>query len=390
MDVQIAIVGAGPAGLFLSHLLDQAGISCVVLENRSRAYIEARTRAAVLEQRTMDLMEHLGLGARMWQDGIPQEGIELRFARTRYRVPLSEMTNGAIMMFYSQQEVVKDLLAARLAKGGEVIFEATDAVIRDIDSARPSVLYVKDGTERTVTCDFVVGCDGFHGVSRQSMPSGMIKEFNQELPFAWLGLLANVPPSTKEVIFARHTNGFAMHSIRPGGVSRLYLQVAPSERIENWSDDRIWSELHERLAIDEDWSLAEGPIVDKSVIPLHSFVAEPMQHGRLFLAGDAAHIVPPVAAKGLNLAVADVLQLSRGFTSYYKDGNKQELSAYTSVALERIWHTMYFSWDMSEMMHKMNDNMYQDRIQLAKLRYIRNSPHFAKAFCDSYFGLTHA
>jgi p-hydroxybenzoate 3-monooxygenase len=384
---QVGIVGAGPAGLFLSHLLHLAGIESIVLEDRTREYVEHRVRAGVLEQGTVDLMRETGLADRMDVEGLVHHGIEIRFAGRSFRVPMSELAGGRAITIYGQQEVVKDIIAARLAAGGTIEFGVEDVRIEGIDSDRPSIQYRRDGEEHVIGCDFVAGCDGFHGVSRGVIPAGVLTEYHHEFPFAWLGILAAVAPSTEELIYARHDDGFALHSLRSPSVSRLYIQVDPTEDIEDWSDDRIWEQLRIRLAV-EGWELHDGPVIEKNIAPMRSFVVEPMHFGRLFLAGDAAHIVPATGAKGLNLAVADVFVLSRALTDWYRNGSGDLLDAYTETCLRRVWRAQDFSNYMSAMLHRYpGDDAFRDRLQLARLETLTVSGPAAQALAMSYTGL---
>ena len=333
LRTQVGIVGAGPAGLVLAHLLKRAGIDSVVLENRSRDYVEQRVRAGVLEQGTVDLLDELGLAERLHREGLVHHGIELRFDGRRHRIPLTELTGGRAITVYGQQELVKDLIAARLAAGDPVVFEVEDVRLADLGTDRPRVHFrAAGGGARELACDFVAGCDGFHGVSRPAIPAGALRVFQRNYPFAWLGILAAVAPSTDELIYARHERGFALHSLRSPEVSRLYIQVDPDEEIARWPDERIWEELRVRLATDDGWVLRDGPVLEKSIAVHHSFVVEPMQHGRLFLAGDAAHIVPPTGAKGLNLAVADVRVLARALDRWYRRARSKGSRATPSAA----------------------------------------------------------
>jgi len=385
--IQVGIVGAGPAGLFLSHLLHVAGIDSVVLENRSREYVEHRVRAGVLEQGTVDLMRETGLAGRMDREGLVHRGIEMRFAGRSFRIPLSDLAGGRTITIYGQQEVVKDLVAARLAAGGDIRFEVEDVRIDGVDGDRPTINYRHDGEEHLVECDFVAGCDGFHGVSRGAIPPGILTEYHHEFPFAWLGILAAVAPSSEELIYARHELGFALHSLRSRSVSRLYIQVDPTAKIDDWPDDRIWEQLRIRLAT-EGWELHDGPVIEKSIAPMRSFVVEPMQFGRLFLAGDAAHIVPATGAKGLNLAVADVLVLSRALLDWYRDGSRSGLDAYTDTCLRRVWRAQDFSNYMSAMLHRYpGHDPFRDRLQLAQLEALTVSEPAAQALARNYTGL---
>jgi p-hydroxybenzoate 3-monooxygenase len=386
-ETQVGIVGAGPAGLVLSHLLDAAGIESIVLEDRSREYVEHRVRAGVLEQGTVDLLCDHGLGDRLRREGLVHHGIELRFDRRRHHIPLTELANGRSITIYGQQEIVKDLIAARLAKGRPIEFEVEDVSLEDLDTYRPSIRYRQDGADHEIVCDFVAGCDGFHGVSREAIPAGVLTEYDHEYPFAWLGVLATVAPSVDVVTYASHERGFALHSLRSPSISRLYLEVDPSEDAAAWPDGRIWKELSLRLATDDGWSLREGPIVEKQIAPMRSFVVEPMQYGRLFLAGDAAHIVPATGAKGLNLAVADVRLLARAIAEWYATGSKERLEAYSSECLRRVWRAEDFSWFMSTMLHRGGRDGFSYRLQLARLRYVTSSEAAARSLAENYVGL---
>jgi p-hydroxybenzoate 3-monooxygenase len=385
-STQVGIVGAGPAGLFLSHLLHLAGIDSIVVEDRTRDYVEHRVRAGVLEQGTVDLMRDTGLSDRMDREGLVHRGIEIRFDGRRFRVPMSDLAGGRAITIYGQQEVVKDLIAARLAAGGDIRFEVDDVRIEGIDGS-PSIRYSRDGQEHIIECDFVAGCDGFHGVSRATIPAGVLTEYHHEFPFAWLGILAAVAPSTDELIYARHDLGFALHSLRSPSISRLYIQVDPTEDIDDWPDDRIWEQLRIRLATDG-WELRDGPVIEKNIAPMRSFVVEPMQFGRLFLAGDAAHIVPATGAKGLNLAVADVFVLARAFTEWYARGAAHLLEQYSATCLRRVWRAQEFSNYMSAMLHRYpGDDPFRDRLQLARLETLTVSEPAARALAVNYTGL---
>ena len=335
MRTQVAIVGAGPAGLLLSHLLAQQGVDSVVLENRDRGYVEKRIRAGVLEQGTVDLLCAAGVGDRLRREGLIHHGIELRFEGEGHRIALSELTGGRAITIYGQQEVVKDLIRARLEAGGQILFEAEAVGVDEVESSRPIVRYRHGGKIHKLRCDLVAGCDGFHGVCRAVIPEGARTVYEKEYPFAWLGILAAVPPSTDELIYAYHDHGFALHSLRSPELTRLYLQCRPDEVIENWPDERIWQELHARLAT-PGWTLKEGPVLEKGITAMRSFVVEPMQYGRLFLAGDAAHIVPPTGAKGMNLAVADVRVLAEDVSEWYRTGRTDLLEGYSSTCLRRV------------------------------------------------------
>jgi len=380
---QVAIVGAGPAGLLLSHLLHREGIRSVVIESRTREEIEATIRAGVLEQGTVDLLVQSGVGERLKREGFEHEGIYLRFGGRTHRIALKELTGRAITV-YAQHEVIKDLVAARLADGGEIHFGVKDAALYDLDTDTPKVRY-DHGKE--ISCDFVAGCDGFHGVSRPSIPSRHRHEFARTYPFGWFGILVEAPPSTDELIYAHHERGFALVSTRSPQIQRLYFQCDPEDQVRNWPDARIWEELHARLENGEGWKLAEGRIFQKGVIAMRSFVVEPLRHGRLFLAGDAAHIVPPTGAKGLNLAVNDVRLLASAFSSYFKSGKEDALHAYSPEALRRVWRAEYFSWWMTSMLHRFRDDTpFQHRVQLAELQYVVSSRAKALTLAENYVG----
>jgi p-hydroxybenzoate 3-monooxygenase len=387
MRTQVGIVGAGPAGLLLSHLLHLEGIESVVLEARSREYVEQRVRAGVLEHGTVELLRQTGLAGRLDREGIVHHGIELRFGGRGHRIALTDLTGGRSIWIYGQQEVVKDLIDARLAAGAEIHFEVQNLEMEGIDSESPSLTYELGGGRHRLDCDVIGGCDGFHGVSRGSIPNGVLREYRYEFPFAWLGILATVPPSTEELIYARHDRGFALHSLRSPELSRLYLQVAPDENLDEWPDDRIWEELRIRLGM-EGWSLADGPIIEKGVAGMRSFVVEPMQCGRLFLAGDAAHIVPATGAKGLNLAVADVRVLARALTAWYRTGSTDLLDSYSSQCLGRVWRVQDFSAWMSSMLHRYpDDDGMQSKLQLARLEWVTSMEAASRSLAENYVGL---
>jgi p-hydroxybenzoate 3-monooxygenase len=384
---QVGIVGAGPAGLVLSHLLHLQGIESIVIENRSRQYVEERVRAGVLEQGTVDLLTEMGVGERMKREGLVHYGIELRFEGRGHRIDFQELTGGKGITIYAQHEVLKDLNNARIATGGQVFFEMEDVAIYDLNDANPKIRYWKDGSEHELVCDFIAGCDGFHGICRPTIPAGVLTEYEREYPFGWLGILADAPPSTKELIYAYHDRGFALHSMRTPQIGRLYLQCNPDEDIDAWSDERIWQELQTRLA-SEGWKLTEGPILQKGITGMRSFVVEPMQYGRVFLAGDSAHIVPPTGAKGLNLAVADVRVLARALARYYEMGSTSLLNEYSRTCLRRVWKVQRFSWWMTSMLHRFPDeNPFDRRRQLAELDYVTSSRAAAKTLAENYVGL---
>jgi len=382
---QVGTVGAGPAGLLLSHLLAQQGIESVVLERHSREHVEHRVRAGVLEYGSAETLREAGVGGRMDAQGLVHEGTQLRFGLRNHRIDFTELTGRSIVV-YGQQEVVKDLIAARLAVGGDIRFEVEQVALADLDSARPQVTFVQDGAAGSLECDFVIGADGFHGVSRGYLPEPVVYE--RSYPFAWLGVLAEAPPSSHELIYARHTNGFALHSMRSPTVIRTYLQVSPDEDLAAWPDERIWAELHTRLTDDAGFTLTEGPLLDKNITPMRSFVATPMQHGRLFLAGDAAHIVPPTGAKGMNLAVADVRLLSRALGGYYAEAREDLLAAYTETALRRVWLATHFSWWMTSMLHRNpHEDAFGEQLALTQLNYVTSSRAMATALAENYTGL---
>jgi p-hydroxybenzoate 3-monooxygenase len=387
LRTQVGIVGAGPAGLVLSHLLYLQGIESIVVENRSRQYVEERVRAGVLEQGTIDLLTEMGVGERMKREGLVHYGIELRFGGRGHRIDFKELTGGKGIMIYAQHEVLKDLNDARIATGGRVLFEVEDVSVHNFEGRIPKIRYKKDGEEYEITCDFIAGCDGFHGICRPSIPAGVCSEYDRIFPFGWLGILAEVRPSSEELIYTYHDHGFALHSMRTPQISRLYLQCKPDEDIANWSDDRIWQELQIRMA-SNGWKLTEGPIVQKGVTGMRAFVVEPMQYGRLFLAGDSAHIVPPTGAKGLNLAVADVQVLARGLKGFYSTGNRDLLDRYSEICLRRVWKVQRFSWWMTSMLHRFpEDHPFDRRRQLAELDYVTSSRAAALTLAENYVGL---
>ena len=380
-------MGAGPAGLVLSHLLYLHGIESVVVESRSREYVEERVRAGVLEQGTVDLLAQMGVGERMKKEGLVHYGIELRFGGHGHRIDFQDLTCGKGITIYAQQELLKDLNNARIATGGRVHFEVQDASVQEIDSSRPKIRYRKDGVSFELDCDFIAGCDGFHGICRPSIPAGVLTEFERVYPFAWLGILADAPPSSKELVYSYHERGFALLSMRTPQTSRLYLQCKVDDEIELWDDERIWKELQTRLATDR-WKLTEGRILQKGVTGMRSFVVEPMQYGRLFLAGDSAHIVPPTGAKGLNLAVADAWRLASALEKFYAQGRRDLLDGYSSACLLRVWRVQRFSWWMTSMLHRSPDgNSFDQRRQVAELEYLTSSRAAAQALAENYVGL---
>jgi p-hydroxybenzoate 3-monooxygenase len=385
---QIGIVGAGPAGLVLAHLLHLQGIESVVIEMRRRKYIEERVRAGLLEQGTVDLLIETGVGERLQRECLTHHGIELRFNRRGHRIDFNELTGGKTVTIYAQQEVIKDLVAARLAACLPIIFEAEDVSVHGFDGAKPSIRFRAAGKSEELHCDFIAGCDGFHGVCRPSIPPGVLTEFNREYPFAWLGILAQAPPSSDELVYTYSERGFALLTMRTREISRLYLQVPFDEDIEAWPDDRIWSELRSRTAAEGDWELSEGAIFQKNIAPMRSYVVEPMQFGKLFLAGDAAHIVPPTGAKGLNLAVADIRIMSKAFKEFYTTGKTDLLERYSETCLRRVWKAQRFSWWMTSMLHRFDtDNAFDQRRQIAELDYVTSSRAAMTTLAENYVGL---
>jgi len=388
MRTQIGIVGAGPAGLFLSLLLQRLGIESVVLELHTRKYIEERIRAGVLEQGTVDLMHELGLGERLKRHGLQHGGIELRFNGNGHRIDFRELTGGKCVTIYAQHEVIKDLIAARLAANQPIIFEAEDVSVHGLESASPTIHFRANGAAHELQCDFIAGCDGFRGICRTSVPTGALQTYDRDYPFGWLGILAQAPPSSHELIYANHNRGFALLSMRSPEISRLYLQCEPDEDLALWPDERIWQELHRRLATQDGWKLTEGPIMQKGVTGMRSFVTEPMQFGKMFLAGDAAHIVPPTGAKGLNLAVADVRVLARALGEFYQSKKTELLNRYSEICLRRVWKVQRFSWWMTSMLHRFaNDNPFDQRRQIAELDYVTSSRAAAQTLAENYVGL---
>jgi p-hydroxybenzoate 3-monooxygenase len=387
---QVGIIGAGPSGLLLSHLLHLNGIDSVILEARSRQYVEERVRAGVLEQGTVDLLSDTGLGDRLQREGLVHHGIELRFDGRGHRIALSDLSGGRSIWIYGQREVVKDLIDARLEAQGTIHFEVDDVKLSGIDSSSPVLNYQKDGRDYELNCDFIAGCDGFHGVSRESIPAGVLQTYHHLYPFGWLGILAAVAPSTEELIYAYHDRGFALHSLRSPEISRLYLQVEPDEDINNWPDDRIWQELSIRMATDDGWTLKTGPVLEKGITPMRSFVVEPMQYGRLFLAGDAAHIVPATGAKGLNLAVHDVHKLAEALIGWYGEDSDELLEQYSTNCLDRVWRVQDFSSFMSLMLHRYSDDDgFRSRLQRAQLKYVCSSEAASRSLAENYVGLPH-
>ena len=386
MRTQVGIVGAGPAGLMLAHLLSLQGIESIVIESRTRSYIEHRVRAGVLEQGSADLLDAAGAGQRMHSEGLVHHGIVLRFRGDDHRIDFGALTGGRGITVYGQQEIVKDLTAIRLSAGHPILFEVSDVHLHDTRSEHPWIGFLLGGASIRIDCDVIAGCDGFHGVSRASIPRKQLTTYEREYPFAWLGILAGVAPSSEELVYCHHERGFALLSMRSPSVSRLYLQVKADERIGDWTDARIWDELGTRLA-SHGWSLHDGPITEKGITPMRSFVVEPMQHGRLFLCGDAAHIVPPTGAKGMNLALRDVSILAEALTAWYQSGDTTLMDAYTAHCLRRVWRAQHFAWWMTSMLHRFPDgDPSQEQLQLAQLDYTVNSPAAAKSLAENYVG----
>ena len=387
MKTQIAIIGAGPSGLLLAQLLAHKGIDTVILEAKSPDYVLSRIRAGVLEQGMTDLLREAGAGARMEREGHVHHGFALTFAGRQERIDISGPTGGRSVTVYGQTEVTRDLMEAREAEGGITIYDAQDVQLHDIYTDKPRVTFVKDGEKVTLECDYIAGCDGFHGVSRKSVPKEAIKTFERVYPFGWLGILSHVPPVSEELIYANHERGFALCSMRSATLSRYYVQCAVDEKIEDWSDERFWNELKSRLPEETAAKMVTGPSIEKSIAPLRSFVAEPMKFGQLFLVGDAAHIVPPTGAKGLNLAASDVSTLYHVLTKRYHDGRIDLLDQYSDIALRRIWKAERFSWWMTSILHKFSDDPFAQRMQLAELDYYTSSAAGRMTIAENYVGL---
>jgi p-hydroxybenzoate 3-monooxygenase len=382
---QVGIVGAGPAGLTLAHLLHLEGIDSVVIEDRSREYVEARIRAGVLEQGTVDLLVEAGVGDRMRREGEVHGGIGIQFDGERHRIDLEELVGKAIVI-YGQTEIVKDLIEARLATGRPLLFDVGDVGLSDLETDRPRLSFTHDGGRHELECDVIAGCDGFHGVSRPSIPADVLTEYSREYPFSWLGILAAVPPAVQEVCYCAHERGFALLSLRTRELSRYYLQCAPEEDLALWSDEQIWAELQTRVGL-EGWTLAEGPILEKGVTAMRSHVVEPMQHGRLFLAGDAAHIVPPTGAKGLNLAIGDVRLLAEMIVDWDRSGDDAVLGRYSAECLRRVWRAEHFSWWMTTMLHVPPDeDPFGYRLRQSQLRYVVGSEAAGRSLAENYVG----
>ncbi|WP_198375581.1 4-hydroxybenzoate 3-monooxygenase [Neoroseomonas rubea] len=390
MRTQVGIVGAGPAGLLLAQMLAQRGIDSVVLEARSREHVEGRIRAGLLEQGSVDTLAEAGVAERLRREGLVHHGLALRFAGRETRIDLSGLTGGKVVTIYGQQEAVKDMIAARLAAGLPLLFECAEVAVHDIARKRPRITFVEDGVAREVACDVIAGCDGFHGICRAAIPPADLTLFDRVYPFAWLGILSRSRPMSEELIYARHADGFALATMRSHSVSRLYLQCAPDEDVSTWSDDRIWDGLRRRLGA-AGGELEEGPILQKGVTAMRSFVAEPMRHGRLFLAGDAAHIVPPTGAKGMNLAVADVRVLVRALEAFFAGKGEALMDAYSATCLDRVWKVQRFSWWMTQLLHRYDaDDAFDARMRLAELDYLAGSVAARTTLAENYVGLPYA
>ncbi|MBV9644358.1 MAG: 4-hydroxybenzoate 3-monooxygenase [Verrucomicrobia bacterium] len=389
MHTQVGIIGAGPAGLLLSHILHLQGIESVVLERQRRDDIEAIIRAGALEQGTVDLMNEIGAGERMMKEGFRHEGIILRFNGRDRRIDFPSLTGGKSVMIYAQHDVNKDLIKARVATGGDIRFETSEVRVCDLDSAAPKIRYRnKEGQTDEITCDFIAGCDGTQGICRPSIPVGELTVYERLYPFGWFGILCKAPPSSDELVYSMHEYGFVLVSTRSPDVQRMYFQCSPNEKTDNWSDERIWTEFRARLETTDGWQLKEGPIFSKSVIRMRSLVVEPMRYGRLFLAGDSAHVVPPTGAKGLNLAASDAQILARAIVAYYKSNCSDLLEQYSATALRRVWKATRFSWWMTSMLHTFpGSDEFQRRLQSAELDYVTSSRAGATALAENYVGL---
>lgn len=387
---QVGIIGAGPAGLLLSHLLHQRGIESILLERQSRAHVEGRIRAGVLEQGTVDLLRQLGLQERMEREGLRHTGFALAFAGRQERIDMHKLTGGNAVMIYGQTEVTRDLINARLAAGGVIHYESPALAVEEYQTNRPRIIYEQHGTRKELHCDFVAGCDGYHGAARQSVPTDKMQLFEKIYPFGWLGLLADVPPVDHELIYANHTRGFALCSMRSPSRSRYYIQCSLDDKVEKWSDDAFWDELRRRLPPASAETLITGPRLEMSITPLRSFVVEPMRFGALFLAGDAAHIVPPTGAKGLNLAASDVYYLARALVAFYDEKRTDLLDRYSATALRRVWQAVRFSWWFTNLMHKLGEDPLNHRLQIAELEYLAGSNAARTVMAENYVGLPFA
>jgi len=388
MRVQVAIIGSGPAGLLLGQLLHLAGIDAIIIERRSRDYVVGRVRAGVLEQGTVEMLDRAGVGARLRREGLVHEGFDILFGGVRHRVDLTGLTGGKKVVVYGQTEVTKDLLDARAAAGAKTVFEADDVSVHGFDTPRPSVRYENDGREHELECDFIAGCDGFHGISRKSVPAAAIRFYERVYPFGWLGVLSDTRPVSDELIYASHERGFALCSMRSPTRSRCYVQCSLAEDVDQWPDERFWDELRARLDATTADALVTGASIEKSIAPLRSFVAEPMRFGSLFLAGDAAHIVPPTGAKGLNLAASDVHYLSSALIQFYGSGSTAGLDGYSARALRRVWQAERFSWWMTNLLHRFPEHgPFGEKVQSAELEYLVGSRAAMTSLAESYVGL---
>ncbi|WP_338243459.1 4-hydroxybenzoate 3-monooxygenase [Aurantiacibacter hainanensis] len=388
MKTQVCIIGAGPAGLLLGHLLRAEGVDCVVLERRSPDYVLSRIRAGVLENITVSLMERLGLDGRLKAEGLPHDGFNLADGERLIRIDIAELTGGQQVVVYGQTELTRDLMDAREERGLEVIYEAEDAALFDVESDAPYVTYSRDGAEHRVDCRFIVGCDGFHGPSRKAIPASVGKEYMREYPFGWLGILADVPPCNHELIYANHERGFALASMRSETRSRYYVDVPLTDKVEEWSDDRLWDELAVRLGPEAAAHITRGPALEKSIAPLRSFVFAPMRHGSLLLCGDSAHIVPPTGAKGLNLAASDVHYAAEALIGFFNKAGSDAIASYSDTALSRVWKSERFSWSLTKLMHRFpEDGDFERAMQVAELDYIANSRAAQTSIAENYVGL---
>jgi p-hydroxybenzoate 3-monooxygenase len=388
LRTQVGIVGAGAAGLMLGHLLGRAGIDSIIIENRTREHVIDRVRAGVLEQGTVDLMRESGVGDRLMREGMRHKGIHIAFAGARHRIDMAALTNGRAITIYGQNELVKDLIAARVATGRPLFFEVADVSVHGLTAAEPEIRFTHDGQPQEIRCDYIAGCDGFHGVCRPSIPAGALQVFDRSYPFGWLGILADAPPSSDELVYSLHDSGFALFSMRSPHVTRLYLQCAADEDVANWPDERIWTELRTRLTTADGWAPAEGPITQKGVTGMRSFVVEPMHYGRLCLAGDAAHIVPPTGAKGLNLAMADVWRLASTLEQLLHGGPPELLDEYSARGLRRTWRAQRFSWWMTTMLHRdERDTAFDGRRRIADLEYLVSSTAAMTSLAENYVGM---
>ncbi|WP_347557903.1 4-hydroxybenzoate 3-monooxygenase [Robbsia sp. KACC 23696] len=391
MNTRIAIIGAGPSGLLLGQLLRNAGIDNVIIERQTPDYVLGRIRAGVLEQGTVDLMREAGVSARMDREGLVHEGIDMIYGGTRVHVDLKRLSGGKTVLVYGQTEMTRDLMEARGIDGPDIVYAAEDVTLHDLESTQPYVTFRKDGVDVRLDCDYIAGCDGYHGVSRKSIPTARLQTFERTYPFGWLGLLADTPPVNHELIYAHHPRGFVLCSQRSATRSRYYLQVPLTEQVQNWSDDRFWDELGRRLPADIASALVTGPALEKSIAPLRSFVVEPIQHGRLFLLGDAAHIVPPTGAKGLNLAASDVNTLYRIMLGVYEQGRDDLVERYSAIALKRIWKAERFSWFMTSLLHEFPDSdAFSRRMQETDFRYFTESDAGLRTIAENYVGLPYA